>query len=83
MWWLSTITGKSIPLDPNPVQFGGNIVVRDGLAVVLKKNEPSDDAEPRYRAHFMTCKVSIANRKKVAAEKKEAERKAKEPPSLF
>jgi len=81
--WLKTPAGKSIPVDPQPAQFGGNIVIRDGLAVVLKKDEEAYDDEEVFRSHFVTCTVAIANRKKIAREKKEAERKAKEPPSLF
>lgn len=81
--WLSTATGKKMPVDPNPVEYGGNLVIRDNMVHVLKKGDPSDPDEPRYRAHFATCKVAEANRKKIAAEKKAAERKAAEPPSLF
>lgn len=81
--WIKTEAGKPIPLDPNPVEYGGNIVLRDNVAHVLKKGEPTDPDEPRYRAHFVTCPVANANRKKIAAEKKEADRKAAEPPSLF
>lgn len=81
--WMKTPLGKSIPIDPQPSQFGGNIVIRDGLVVVLKKGEQPYDDEEKYKAHFTTCTVAIANRKKIAREKKEAERKAAEPPSLF
>jgi hypothetical protein len=80
---LETANQKKIPVDPNPVEWGGNIVIRSDVAVVLKKDEATLPDEPRYRSHFVTCKVAAANRKKVAAEKKEAEKKAKQPPSLF
>lgn len=79
-----TERGKYMPLDEKPVEFGGNIVLREGLAHVLAKGEPSNQGEARYRTHFQTCKRAAAHRKRVAARKaKKAEAEKPKPPTLF
>lgn len=54
-------TGKTMPLDPSPVD-GGNIEVRDGFARVVKP-EPGVQ---RYRSHFATCPLAAQFRKENA-----------------
>jgi hypothetical protein len=53
--WCRTVNNKSIPVDAKPVEYGGNIVIRDGVAITLKRDEPSEAGEKRYRSHFATC----------------------------
>jgi hypothetical protein len=78
--WVRTESGRPIPLDPEPVEYGGNVVIRDNVAIVLKKGEPSLAGEARYQSHFATCKAA----KQFMKAKKAAEEKAaKETPDLF
>lgn len=56
----SAATGKTMPLDAEPVATG-NIVLREGKAVVLKKTDPAPPAdEPRFVSHYTTCKQAAA-----------------------
>lgn len=38
-------------------------MLREGVAHVLAKGEPSDAGEKRYRSHFATCKNAAKHRK--------------------
>lgn len=52
--WVRTVAGKSMPLDPAPID-GGNVVLENGRArVVSKANPPPRDAK-RYVSHHSTC----------------------------
>lgn len=61
--WVKTPNGRIMPLDPEPVQYGGNIVIRNGVAIVLLKGEPAEAGEKIYRSHFATCSSSRQHRK--------------------
>lgn len=61
--WCKMATGSNMPVDAAPVEYGGNIVLRDGVAHVLKKGEPSEADEKRYKSHFATCPNGPAHRK--------------------
>lgn len=50
IFWLRTVTGKRIPVDPEPVD-NGNIVLRDGYAEVV----PPTTGVKAYVSHFVTC----------------------------
>jgi hypothetical protein len=57
----SAVSRQLMILDPEPVPHG-NIIVREGKAVVLKKcdlftpdDEPVKLGEPRYLDHHATC----------------------------
>lgn len=56
VWVTSSTTGRPVPLDAEPTA-DGNVVLRDGQAVVLGKaglaELPAD--APRFRSHFATC----------------------------
>lgn len=62
--WERTANGKAVPLDAEPVKFGGTIVVRSGVAIYLPKGAAALVDEPLYKSHFATCKDSKAWRKK-------------------
>jgi hypothetical protein len=62
--WAATAGGKRMPLDvdPNPA---GNIVIRDGRAVVLSTAEYSRNvAGPRLTSHFATCPKRPARKRR-------------------
>jgi hypothetical protein len=57
--WTETTAGRRLPIDPEPVAFGGNVVLLDPenqypLARVLPKDDSYDG--PRFLAHFTSCK---------------------------
>lgn len=62
--WLKTTNGRSMPLDvtPNPE---GNVVIKDGLAVVLGGVEAADPliGERRFMPHWSTCPHAAEFRK--------------------
>lgn len=53
MWYRSATTGKAMPIDPHPVEIGGNVYIEHGEAVVLKKGQTH--AGPLFVTHFVTC----------------------------
>lgn len=61
--WATTPTGKSMPVDVEPVD-GGNVVITDGpqglYAVVVGSHEIK---QPAYVSHFATCPNAAAHRK--------------------
>ena len=63
-WTTSATTGKAMPIDAEP-HPDGNIVLRDGQAVVLGRAalevQPAD--VPRFKSHFATCKFAATHRK--------------------
>lgn len=61
--WAKTVNNKSVPVDADPVEFGGNMVLRNGVAIVLKKGEASEAGEKRYVSHFATCAQAKQHRK--------------------
>ncbi len=63
--WIKTPKGKSMPLDatPNPA---GNVVIRDGLAVVLTLDELANDpsvGQRRFLPHWASCPSAAQHRK--------------------
>jgi hypothetical protein len=59
--WAPTENGKSIPLDPAPVE-GGNVQIdADGTAHVL--GSAPLDAQPLHISHFATCPTADQHRK--------------------
>jgi hypothetical protein len=64
--WVVTTKGNSIPIDVDPAA-DGNIVLRDGIAVVLSAKAAAQAPErTRYKAHFATCPNAAQHRKAVA-----------------
>lgn len=64
IWFLKTPSGATMPLDADPVE-DGNVIVKDGMAVVLKQDLFSQPPEgPRYLSHFATCPAPREFRKK-------------------
>lgn len=60
--WIRTPKGKAMPLDatPNP---NGNVVIRDGLAVVLKLEELETATDRRrFMPHWATCEHAAKHR---------------------
>jgi hypothetical protein len=57
--WAKTVTGKSMPLDVEPVE-GGNIQLVDGIAHVVGKGA---QGELLYLSHFATCSSAARHRK--------------------
>jgi hypothetical protein len=62
--WIRTPKGKAMPLDatPNP---NGNVVIRDGLAVVLTLDELANDpsvGQRRFMPHWATCEHAAKHR---------------------
>lgn len=55
--WCKTEAGKSIPIDPRPVDIGGNVWIEGNVAHVLKRGETHRG--PLYLAHFATCPTRI------------------------
>ena len=56
IYWGTTITGKRIPLDPDPVPDGRYIISGQNavpFVVHIAADDPTD--QPRYNAHFVTC----------------------------
>ena len=56
--WTTTPYGRRMPVDPRPVQFGGNVALLDPgspvpLSRVVGKAEEYDG--PRWKAHFTSC----------------------------
>lgn len=63
VFWIKTAaTGKAMPLDatPNP---DGNVVIRGGLAHVLKHGDLLVQGERRFTSHFATCANAAQHRK--------------------
>lgn len=62
--WIKTPRGKSMPLDATP-DPAGNVVIRDGLAVVLTASEKAKplDGKRRFLAHWATCPSAASHRK--------------------
>ncbi len=62
--WIKTPKNKSMPLDATP-HPEGNVVIRDGLAVVLTLAEMTDVAvgQRRFYPHWATCPNAKSHRK--------------------
>lgn len=62
--WARTRAGKTIPLDPEPTATG-NVVLEDGLALVLTTQAWADldPAAPRWMPHWATCPTAHLHRK--------------------
>jgi hypothetical protein len=60
--WIRTPKGKAMPLDatPNP---DGNVVIRNGMAVVLKLPEMETEKGRRFMPHWATCEYAAQHRK--------------------
>lgn len=53
VFYKSAASGKPTPLDPLPVDIGGNVYLEDGLCHVLKKGDTHPG--PLFLTHFATC----------------------------
>ena len=69
--WITTVNGKSMPVDAEPVQFhqdpaGREIFVTKGGAVVRGTTAKADDkdAETGYNSHFATCPFADQHRRR-------------------
>lgn len=63
--FLKTTKAKAMPLDPEPVE-GGNVRVRDGIALVNSEPDLLDDGF-RYQSHFASCPNADRHRRTDAA----------------
>ena len=65
LWVRNASTGTFMCLDADPV-CGGNVVVVDGLARVVKKGDLFEEPAggPFYQSHFSTCPEAKQWRKK-------------------
>ncbi len=72
--WYKTATGKSMPVNPDPVT-DGNVVIEIGRARVLKTGETYTGR--RFVSHFNTCPFADKRRAKSA----KADAAASESPS--
>ncbi len=67
LWVHSAVTGALMPVDAVPVSEGGNIVIVDDKAHVLKGDlfeELMPLETPKYKSHFATCPNAAKHRKK-------------------
>lgn len=58
MKWARTISGRPIPLDPDPSEHG-NVQLVNGIATVLgglELNAAQESNEVLHISHFATCK---------------------------
>lgn len=60
--WVTTLAGKRMPLDPNPVATG-NVALRPDLfgvpvAVYITRENPAQKGELLYLSHFATCSMA-------------------------
>jgi hypothetical protein len=58
-----TVSGKNIPLDPDPVDNGNILLHADGVAEYVKKGLVQPDA-PKHVSHFATCPHAKQHRRK-------------------
>lgn len=85
VWFIDTAQGKKMPVDRQPVEYGGNCVIDAGMVRVVKKDEPLPADTKRFKAHFATCRVL---KRAQSVEKKRKAKAAKRPkvdvqPTLF
>ena len=69
--WITTVNGKSMPVDAEPVQFhqdpsGQEVFVTKGGAVVRGATAKAGDeeAETGYNSHFATCPFADQHRRR-------------------
>jgi len=63
--WVTTESGKKMPLDRVPVP-DGNVVLRgvdEPVAVYVTDKRPAIEGERRYTSHFATCPNAASHRK--------------------
>lgn len=55
--WYRTVNGRPMPLSMGTHE-NGNIVIENGLVVVLKRDDPrlTDPTVPKHISHFATCR---------------------------
>lgn len=65
LMWRTTPSGKQMPLDVE-MTSRGNVVLEDGVAVVLKADDPrlTDELIPKWTPHFITCRNPPERKKK-------------------
>lgn len=59
--WVVTVNGRRMPIDPHPSD-DGNMVLRSGVAYVVKPDEAPDEA--RWISHFATCPNAKRHRRR-------------------
>ena len=69
--WITTVNGKSMPVDAEPVQFhqdpsGTEIFVTDGGAVVrgITAKAGEEGTTTGYNSHFATCPFADQHRRR-------------------
>ena len=69
--WITTVNGKSMPVDAEPVQFhhdpsGTEIFVTDGGAVVrgITAKTGEEGTTTGYNSHFATCPFANQHRRR-------------------
>lgn len=65
--WASTVNGRSMPVDRDPVPDGNLILTYpspgSALALVVDPDQTMLDDPPRYVSHFVTCPNADQHRK--------------------
>ena len=56
--WAKTVSGRRIPLDPQPTA-SGNVLLLDGVATAVALVDQTAEA-PLYVSHFATCHQASA-----------------------
>jgi hypothetical protein len=62
--WVRTEGGRAMPLDPEPVDAGNVVIVREGPPPVVRYVAADEEPGPRFTSHFATCPDAPSWRKK-------------------
>ena len=63
--WVKLLPKLSAhPLDPEPVDGGNIVLLGDGTARVLRKDEAAPEGAARFKSHFATCLFAASHRRK-------------------
>ncbi len=53
--WVRTVSGKAMPLDPEPCPDGNVVIAGDGAALTLANKVAPLQPGPKYKSHYSTC----------------------------
>lgn len=63
VWATTSVGGKKIPIDPDPVSTGNLTITRDAGRGVLAHTAAAGSPVPRYVSHFATCPNAAQHRR--------------------